>query len=116
MSAALAFLRSIPRLLNPTGWLIVGVLVAFLLFGAFCSYRGVQGRQEARAYQTGADGRTAAAQDASAVRDANDAATQSTREQVKEDQDAIRRETDPDARDRLARERLCKLNPGACPS
>ncbi|QYC10551.1 hypothetical protein [Brevundimonas nasdae] len=109
-------IQTVIRTLTPTAWLIVGVLVAFLLFGAFCSYRGVQGRQEARAGQTLAEGRTAAAQDASAVRDANDAATQSTREQVKEDQDAIRRETDPDARDRLARERLCKLNPGACPS
>ena len=109
-------IQSIIRTLTPTAWLIVGVLVAFLLVGAFCSYRGVQGLQEARADQTVAEGRTGAAQDASAVRDANDAATQSTREQVKEDQDAIRRETDPDARDRLARERLCKLNPGACPS
>ena len=31
---ALAFLRSIPRLLSPTGWLIVAIIAAFVLTGA----------------------------------------------------------------------------------
>ena len=35
--------------LTPTAWLIVGVLAAFLLFGAFCSYRGVQTEKDRQA-------------------------------------------------------------------
>ncbi|WP_292089489.1 hypothetical protein [Brevundimonas sp.] len=70
--------------------------------------------RKADAGQTLAEGRTRAAQDSNAVRDGNDAANQSTRDQVKEDQDALRRETDPAVRDADARRRLCILNPGAC--
>ncbi|WP_404415574.1 hypothetical protein [Brevundimonas vesicularis] len=49
---ALAFLRSIPRLLNPTGWLIVAIIAAFVLTGAFCSHRGAQGEKDRQAVQT----------------------------------------------------------------
>jgi hypothetical protein len=49
---ALAFLRSIPRLLNPTGWLIVAIIVAFVLTGAYCSHRGAQGERDRQAVET----------------------------------------------------------------
>ena len=49
---ALAFLRSIPRLLNPTGWLIVAIIAAFVLTGAYCSQRGTQGERERQAAET----------------------------------------------------------------
>ena len=52
MIAALAFLRSIPRLLSPTGWLIVGIIAAFVLTGAYCSHKGAQSERDRQAAQT----------------------------------------------------------------
>lgn len=52
MIAALAFLRSVPRLLSPTGWLIVAIIAAFVLTGAYCSYRGAQGERDRQTAQT----------------------------------------------------------------
>lgn len=49
---ALAFLRSIPRLLSPTGWLIVAIIAAFVLTGAYCSHRGAQGERDRQAVET----------------------------------------------------------------
>ena len=49
---ALAFFRSIPRLLGPTGWLIVAIIAAFVLTGAYCSYRGAQGERGRQAVET----------------------------------------------------------------
>ena len=37
MIAALALLRSIPRLLSSTGWLILAIIAAFVLTGAYLS-------------------------------------------------------------------------------
>ena len=51
MIAALAFLRSIPRMLSPTGWLIVAIIAAFVLTGAYCSRRGAQGERDRQAAQ-----------------------------------------------------------------
>jgi len=91
---------------------LIGLLVLILVVLSWCSDRK---RLDAeRASRTIADGRTAAAQDASQVRDANDAANSSTRNEVKEATDAVRNETDPAERDAIARRRLCRLNPGAC--
>ncbi|MEE2850365.1 MAG: hypothetical protein VX561_10910 [Pseudomonadota bacterium] len=52
MIAALAFLRSVPRLLNPTGWLIVAIIAAFVLTGAYCSRSGAQGERDRQAVET----------------------------------------------------------------
>ena len=52
MIGALAFLRTIPRLLNPTGWLIVAVIAAFVLTGAYCSHRGAQSERDRKAVET----------------------------------------------------------------
>lgn len=49
---ALAFLRSIPRLLKPTGWLVLAIIAAFALTGAYCSHRGAQGERDRQAAQT----------------------------------------------------------------
>ena len=49
---ALAFLRSVPRLLSPTGWLIVVIIAAFVLTGAYCSRRGAQGERDRQAVET----------------------------------------------------------------
>ncbi len=91
------------------------VLVLLTVMAVLIALDARKDAARAKAGQTLADGRTAAAQDASQVRDDNDAANQSTRNEVKEATDAVRNETDPAERDRLARERLCRLSPGACP-
>ena len=52
MIAGLALLRSVPRLLNPTGWLIVAIVAGFVLTGAYCSHRGAQGERERQAVET----------------------------------------------------------------
>ncbi|QIF83101.1 hypothetical protein E4341_12760 [Brevundimonas sp. 'scallop'] len=40
-----------PRLLNPTGWLIVATIAAFVLTGAYCSHRGAHGERDRQAAQ-----------------------------------------------------------------
>lgn len=105
------------RTLTPLGWLVAGValLILALVLGYCAVTRPARdATQKAETGEALAEGRTGAAQDASAVRDANDAANQSTRNEVEEAQDAIRREDDPAVRDALARRRLCQLSPGAC--
>ena len=61
MIAALAFVRRIPSLLSPKGWIAVAVLAAFLLFGAYCAHRAVQGERDRQAGGLMRDGRAAAA-------------------------------------------------------
>lgn len=48
-SAALDFLRRIPRMLSPQAWAVVGILAAFLLFGAYCAQRAAQGERDRQA-------------------------------------------------------------------
>ena len=49
MLTALAFVRSIPSMLSPKGWLAVAVLAAFLLFGAYCAHRAAEGERDRQA-------------------------------------------------------------------
>lgn len=104
------------RTLTPLGWAAAAALLILALVLGYCAVTrpSRDATRKAEASQTLAEGRTGAAQDASAVRDANDTANQSTRNEVEEAQDAIRREDDPAVRDALARRRLCQLSPGAC--
>lgn len=46
---ALAFLRRVPKMLSPQGWAVVGILAAFLLFGAYCAHRAAQGERDRQA-------------------------------------------------------------------
>lgn len=52
MIGPLAFLRSVPRLLSPAGWLIVAIVAAFVLTAAYCSHRGAQGERDRQAVET----------------------------------------------------------------
>lgn len=52
MIAALAFARRIPSMLSPKGWLIVALLAAFLLFGAYCAHRAAEGERDRQAAET----------------------------------------------------------------
>lgn len=49
---ALAFIRRIPAMLSPKGWLAIALLAAFVLTGAYCSHRGAQGERDRQAVQT----------------------------------------------------------------
>lgn len=52
MIAALAFIRSIPSMLSPKGWLAAALLAAFVLTGAYCSHRGAEGVRDRQAAAT----------------------------------------------------------------
>lgn len=108
---------AILRTLTLRGWTLAlsAVLVIALLVLGYCTLTAPSrdAARQAAANATLSDGRTRAAQDASSIRDAHDARTESTRQQVQEATDAVRAETDPDRRDALARERLCRIHPGA---
>lgn len=108
---ALRFLRT----LTPTAWITIGVLAAFLLFGGYCAHKAAQGRQEARAGQTLADGRTAAAGDASAVRDRADDRNDQISDAVKKGTDDVRQAPDRSSANLAARRGVCRVNPSAGP-
>ena len=85
MIGALTVLRSIPRLLNPTGWLIVAIVAAFVLTGAYCSHRGAQGERDRQAAQTQkTDARGAGAREAAAVEREADTTTIRNRQEERD--------------------------------
>jgi hypothetical protein len=104
------------RTLSVTGWLTVACLALALIVLTMCA---VDGRQkaadrtrQAEAGKTLADGRTAAAQDASAIRDRADARDQSTDDLTRSNTDAILNAPGADARldpdlDAAARRAIC---------
>lgn len=104
------------RDLSRAGWFAIGLaIIGMLLFGYWTiTAPSRNAAKQAEAAATIADGRTQGAQDASQVRDTNDAANSATRNDVKDATDEVRRTTDPADRDAVARRRLCQLNPGAC--
>lgn len=103
------------RALTPTAWLALGVLAAFLIFGAYCAYQGGRGERtatrKAEAGQTFAEGRTAAAQDASAIRDRADARNAEINTTIQEATDEIRHAPDDNAAATAALRGLCRLHP-----
>jgi len=52
VGAMIAFAISIWRALTPTGWLVVVIIAAFVLTGAYCSHRGAQGQRDRQAVET----------------------------------------------------------------
>ena len=108
MIAALAFVRSIPSMLSPKGWLAVAALAAFLLFGAYCAHRAVQGERDRQAgEQAEIEAKASSARETAADERLSDTTIINARE--KELSDAVN--SLPDARPsprrvRLACERL----------
>jgi hypothetical protein len=47
--AALAFVRCIPSMLSPKGWLAVALSAAFLLFGRYGAHRAAEGERDRKA-------------------------------------------------------------------
>ena len=52
MLTAIAFIRRIPGMLSPKGWIAVVLLAGFLLFGAYCAHRAAQGERDHQAAVT----------------------------------------------------------------
>lgn len=102
------------RTLSATGWLIVAVLALFLVLLGWCALDARQDAaravRKADAGKTLADGRTAAAQDASAIRDRADARDQSTTSIITQAEKEIRHAPDRNAAADAARRRVCQLS------
>ena len=102
------------RYLTLTGWLAVACLSLALVLTAMCTTNGRQKAadrlRQAEAGKILADGRTAAAQDASAIRDKADARDQSTTSIVTQAEKEIRHAPDRNAAADAARRRVCQLS------
>lgn len=105
---------SLLRTLSATGWLTVVCLALALILLAMCATNGrqraVDRTRQADAGKTLADGRTAAAQDASAIRDRADGRDQSTASIVTQAEKEIRNAPDRNAAADAARRRVCELS------
>lgn len=105
---ALAFIRRIPAMLSPKGWLAIALLAAFVLTGAYCSHRGAQGERDRQAVQTQkTEAKAASARETAAVE--READTTTIRNRQKERDHAA--EAIPDSRpdDRELRRRCRQL-------
>lgn len=86
MIVALAFLRRVPAMLSPRGWLAVGVLVLFLGFGAYCAQRSAQGvRDQQAAEQAKTERKASAARETASTERLNDTLTTLERQKERDD-------------------------------
>jgi len=101
------------RDITATGWLAVAVLTLTLILLTMCAMvarqKAIDRTRQAEGEKTLADGRTAAAQDASAIRDRADARDQSTASIVTQAEKEIRHAPDRNAAADAARRRVCQL-------
>lgn len=100
-----------------TAWSIMAVLALVLLILGYCAVTrpARDAARQAEAGSTLSDGRTAAAGDASRIRDGADARQSQTDLTVKETTDAIRSAPDDAAAGDAGLVGLCKLYPGHDP-
>ncbi|MBD7941575.1 hypothetical protein [Brevundimonas guildfordensis] len=107
------------RTLSLTGWLAVAVLTLALILLTMCAVdsrqKAADRLRQADAGKTLAEGRTAAAQDASAIRDRADAREQQIDQSTQETTDAIRNAPDDAAAGDHGLRSLCKLYPDRDP-
>lgn len=110
-------MKELFRALDPTRWAALGAVVLLLILVVFLIGRcsGGDETRQANAGKTLSDGRTAAAQDASAVRDRADERNNATTSAVKDATDEIRNAPDPASRDRAALRGLCRIDPSVSP-
>jgi membrane-bound lytic murein transglycosylase B len=102
------------RFLNLRGYLILAaVVVALILVMSWCSDRARLKTMKAEA--TVSSARMGSAQDAIETIGENAKANTVTRAEVEDATNEIRSIQDPVERDRVARQRLCKLQARACP-
>lgn len=102
------------RDITATGWLAVACLALALILVTMCAVdarqRAADRTRQAEAHKTLAEGRTAAAQDASTIRDRADARDQSTASIVTQAEKEIRHAPDRNAAADAARRRVCQLS------
>lgn len=89
------------------------LLAAMIVTLSWCSEK--RRADEADARGTMADSRSAAATDASGVRDRSDARTNQIDDTVKGATDEVRNAPDPASGRRAARDGVCRIDPSACP-
>jgi hypothetical protein len=108
MIAALAFVRRIPSMLSPKGWLAVAVLAAFLLFGAYCAHGAAEGERDRQAAETRrAEGKASTGRETASAERLNDAlSNNAAREELTDALDQLPDAVPSDRRVRLACERL----------
>lgn len=103
------------RDITATGWLAVAVLALCLALLGWCTLDGrrdaAQAVRKADAGQTITEGRTAAAGDASAIRDRADERTSEIDATVKDGTDAIRHAPDRASANAAALRSLCRIDP-----
>jgi hypothetical protein len=46
LAAVVAFIKRIARTFSSTAWLVIAILAAFLIFGAYCSHRAAEGERD----------------------------------------------------------------------
>lgn len=101
------------RAIAPAGWAALALL-AFLI--AVLLWFALDARNDAKRAEAGetlAEGRTAAAVDASAIRDRSDARNDQITDNVKKGTDDVRQAADRDAANRAARLGVCRIDPSA---
>jgi hypothetical protein len=118
MIAALAFIRSIPGMLSPKGWLAVALLAAFLLFGAYCAHRAAEGERDRQAAeQAETEAKAVSARETAADERLNDTLTIQDRQKERDDAAEALPDSVPDARELQRRCRQLRDNgiePAAC--
>ena len=105
------------RTFSPLGWAAVGLVLIALLTLGYCAMTKPS-RDAARKAEAGhslAEGRTAAAQDASAIRDRSDERDDQISNAVKEGTDDVRQAPDRSAANLAARRGVCRVNPSSGP-
>jgi len=107
------------RDITASGWLAVAVLALALILVTMCvadsRQKAADRLRQAEAHKTLADGRTAAARDASAIRDQADARDQQIDQSTQETTDAIRNAPDDAAAGDHGLRGLCRLYPDRDP-
>lgn len=111
----IALALRIGRVLTPTAWLALAILAAFLIFGAYCSHRSAIDARRVEAGQTFSEGRTGAAQDASAIRDRADVRNDQISNDVQNGTADVRQAPDRSAATLAARRGVCRVDPSAGP-
>ena len=96
------------------GLLVLGVILS-LAMAVFTMRSARHEARKAEAGQTFAEGRTGAAQDASAVRDRADTRNDQITNDVQEGTADVRQAPDRSAATLAARRGVCRINPGAGP-
>lgn len=95
------------------GAVLFCLMAVIIVSASYCSEK--RRADEADARGTMADSRSAAATDASGVRDRSDARTNQIDETVKGATDEVRNAPDPASGRRAARDGVCRIDPSACP-